>query len=68
MLTFGLAEIKPYKSNIQSTLQQNDILAMFHVQEGIVHDLSFKPKGGQIFIFKPKDMLEQNDWRADGHR
>ena len=48
MLTFGLAELKPVIANRHSVLQETEILELFHRQEGIVCDIPFKPKGGEV--------------------
>ena len=68
MLTFGLTELKPVISNRHSVLQETEILELFNRQEGIVCDIPFKPKGGEVYLFKAKETFHQNDWRADGHR
>ena len=29
--------------------------------------VSFRPKGGELYVFRPDDPVEINDWVSDGH-
>ena len=28
---------------------------------------SFRPSGGELFVFKQPDILKKGNWKADGH-
>ena len=51
----------------QIPLTTREVLDWFN-SVNVENKLPFRPKGGQIFLFKPLHPIEKDDWKADGHR
>jgi hypothetical protein len=63
---------------VTSTYILNDIKASLTIEEACLYvekyaeqavcdRTPFRPKGGEVYIFKPSGAITMNDWRADGH-
>lgn len=64
MLTYGPDD--PVIIQHRPTLNLCEVLDLFQSNE-TVGSIPFRPKGGQIFVFKPGVPSKKNDWKADGH-
>ena len=65
MLTYGPAEEYPNLIR-KSPLSSVEILDFFKSKD-TVSTIPFRPKGGQVFIYKTDVSNKRNDWKADGH-
>ena len=56
------------------TFDKNAPLSVFDVLEFLtdeskaISEMPFKPKAGEVYLFKAKSKKEMNNWRANGHR
>ena len=46
---------------------QEALNIMLANEDSGISALPFRPKGGQVFVFKPLDSNSKDDWKADGH-
>ena len=46
---------------------QDALNIMLEHEDHGISAIPFRPKGGQVFVFKPSDALHKDDWKADGH-
>ena len=60
------AKESPILTNRQEPLPVSDIdhLFLYHRQN---KEVPFRPKGGEVYVYKPEDRLLEKDWVADGH-
>ena len=56
----------PILSGKNTPLPVSDVdhLFLYHRQN---KEVPFRPKGGEIYVYKPNDPAQQRDWVADGH-
>ena len=50
----------------ESPIGATQILAFFKSDQA-VSTISFRPSGGDLFVFSTEDPLKIDDWKSDGH-
>ena len=69
MATIGiepLSKAKPVLDQKYQPLSIHDIEHLFIYKEGC-DQMPFRPKGGEVYIYRPNDEQRIKDWVADGH-
>ena len=57
---------EPVATRRNSPLAVSDVDHMFLYQK-CNKTVPFRPKGGEVYVFRPDDSSEINDWVSDGH-
>ena len=70
MLTFNrTGGAVPIETGIQHVLKIEEVINYVEQFEDATRNDNppFRPKGGEIYLFKSSGKITKNDWRADGH-
>jgi hypothetical protein len=57
----------PLKEDVNTSLSLQEIVA-FLQSDKATNLVPFRPKGGEVYLFKPTKPQCKSDWRADGYR
>lgn len=56
----------PIESDVKS-LELSKVVHLMKTREG-TNKIPFRPKAGDVYLYKPTSLVHKDDWRADGYR
>ena len=58
---------KPTTTGVEEPLSLSQALEILEGDGSGSSTIPFRPKSGEVYLFKPNGYINRNDWRADGY-
>lgn len=67
---YGFLSNKPACKDRNSAITTQEALGLITTDDDgkITTEMPFRPKGGEVYVFRPETTTMANDWRSDGHK